>query len=67
MARLFSPLFNPIKSTQTKLVETRGDGLKIYSHTSKRIAGKFLVVRGENDWSTCETLAEARADIWGGL
>jgi hypothetical protein len=55
--------FNPITSSKTRWVETRPDGVRIYSHTARRVAGKFIAVAGEFDWAAFETVEEARKAV----
>lgn len=52
--------FNPVTSPLAKKVETREDGLVIYSHRSKFVAGAFLLAKDGDNWVAFETLAEAR-------
>lgn len=54
--------FNPVRSSKARFLETRADGLKIYSHTMRGVAGFFAVTNAAGDtWTTAETLAEARS------
>lgn len=52
--------WNPITSTKTRVIETRPNGVRIYEHRVRGVFGKFIAVKGQNDWDATETLAEAR-------
>lgn len=61
-----STMFNPVTSTKAKLVEKLCDGSRIYSHTARGIAGKF-VVSDETGfiWTACDTMEEAHNTLPG--